>query len=145
MGRRSSVVTDKQKAYADAVLNGASLSDAATSAGYAAVPQNNSKTVQFYIARARDEITDVTMLKRLDVLQMFLEAVDMSRMQADPTAMINGADKIAKMMGYYAPETHQVNLTVEQGSLSRRIRSMTDAELLEIAANNAKVVEGELV
>lgn len=96
------------------------------------------------LAEARAEVEDLTTIKRLDVLNIFMEAIDMARTLADPGQMINGADKVAKMMGYYAPEKKLVELSVGQNVLQAKFQQMTDEELLEIAAGRAKVVDGEV-
>jgi len=79
------------------------------------------------------------------VLNMFMEAISMARTMADPANMINGADKIAKMLGYYAPETKKIELTMDQGRLHDKIRQLSDQELMELASSTAKVVEGEVL
>ena len=101
--------------------------------------------VQDMLAEARAEVEDLTTIKRLDVLNLFMEAIDMARTLADPGQMINGADKVAKMMGYYAPEKRLVELSVGQNVLQAKFQQMTDEELLEIAAGRAKVVDGEVL
>jgi hypothetical protein len=142
---KSVVVDDKRKVFADAVLNGSTQSEAARIAGYH--PQNATQVmrqedVQCYIEEARNEISDLSTLKRLDVVNILLEAVDMARMMADPGQMINGADKLAKMMGYYAPETIKLEVEGNQSALAAKFKSLTDSELLEIAAGRAKVIDG---
>lgn len=146
--RRSSAVNPQHEAFANALLQGASDSEAARVAGYN--PGNafrvmRQETVQQILAESRAEIEELTTLKRLDVLNMFLEAIDMARVLADPGQMINGADKIAKMMGYYAPETKRIELTTDQGVLQSKFQQMTDQELLEIAAGRARVIDGEVL
>ena len=53
------------------------------------------------------------------------------------------------MMGYYAPETKRIELTGDSAVLSNKIRSMSDADLLEMAArkraSEAKIIDGEVV
>lgn len=97
------------------------------------------------LAEARAEMTNISTMKRIDVMNLFIEAIDMARTLADPAQMINGADKIAKMMGYYAPEVKKIELTTDQNVLQSKFRQMTDEELFEIAAGNAKVIDGEVL
>lgn len=129
-------------------MEGATESEAMRAAGYH--PSNASNVmrkeeVQDMLAEARAEVEDLTTIKRLDVLNIFMEAIDMARTLADPGQMINGADKVAKMMGYYAPEKRLVELSVGQNVLQAKFQQMTDEELLEIAAGRAKVVDGEVL
>ena len=105
--------------------------------------------VQSLLLNARSELSDITTIKRIDVINVIFEAIDMARTLADPSQMINGADKLAKIMGYYAPESIKVDITVNNNTLATKIRGMTDEELYNLAranaANNATVVEGEVI
>lgn len=103
-----------------------------------------NEEVQTYLAEARAEIKDLTTIKRLDVLNGFMEAIDMARTLADPANMINGYDKIAKVMGFYAPETKRIEITGDAAVLHSKFKQLTDAELLEIAAGRSRVIEGEV-
>lgn len=152
--REKSIVTKqaeikaKHETFANAIMEGANKSDAARIAGYH--PGNASQVmrqedVQLHLAKAREEITNATTIKRLDVLNIFLEAIDMARTLADPANMINGADKIAKMMDYYAPETKRIELTMDQSVLHSKLRQLSDAELMDLAAGKARVIEGEVL
>lgn len=141
-------IDEKRKVFSDALLEGHNKSDALRAAGYHPVSADRvmrNEDVKQYLAEARSEIEDITTIKRLDVLNIFIEAIDMARTLADPSQMINGADKVAKMMGYYAPETHLVALTTDQAALSSKLKQLTDQELLQIASGHAKVIEGEVV
>lgn len=155
--RQKSVVTEsaadtelreKHRIFAEAIMNGASQSDAARAAGYhpsTASSVMRSEDVQIALAEARKGITDATTIRRLDVLNVFLDAIEMARTLADPANMINGADKVAKMMGYYAPETKRIELSMDQKVLDSKLKQLTDAELMELAAGRARVVEGEVL
>lgn len=147
--RKSSIVIeDQHKLFADMLSEGKSKSEAARIAGYN--PSNvdtvmRQEEVQQYLQEARKEIEDISTIRRVDVMNLFLEAIEMARIQADPSQMINGADKVAKMMGYYAPETLKLEVEQNSKSLQNKFRQLSDAELYEIAAGKAKVVEGEVV
>lgn len=141
-------VKAKHEAFANAILEGASESDAARAAGYHPSTAKNvmrQEDVQQHLASARQEIADTTTIRRLDVLNVFLDAIEMARTLADPANMINGADKVAKMMGYYAPETKRIELSMDQKVLDSKLKQLSDAELMELAAGNARVIEGEVV
>lgn len=145
---KSAVVQAKHEAFANAIMEGHSQSDAARAAGYH--PSNaanvmRQEEVQMHLAQARSEVTELTTIKRLDVLNIFMEAIDMARTLADPSQMINGADKVAKMMGYYAPETLKLEIENNSKAFTAKFRALSDAELLEIAAGRAKVIPGEVI
>jgi tRNA A37 N6-isopentenylltransferase MiaA len=146
--RKPSAVNARHKKVADAIMEGYSDAEAVRAAGYHPSNAKNiirKEEVQEILAEARGEIEDLSTIKRLDVLNVFLEAIDMARMLSDPSQMINGADKVAKMMGYYAPETRRIELTAGQNVLQAKFQQMTDEELLEIAAGRARVIDGEVL
>ena len=146
--RKPSAVNPRHKKVVDAIMEGATESEAMRAAGYHPSHGTNvmrKEEVRDMLAEARAEVEDLTTIKRLDVLNIFMEAIDMARTLADPGQMINGADKVAKMMGYYAPEKRLVELSVGQNVLQAKFQQMTDEELLEIAAGRAKVVDGEVL
>ena len=142
------MIEERHKVFADAFLETGNKSKAARIAGYNPGNVDNvmrEEEVQQYLQEARQELTDVSSLRRVDVLNIFMEAIDMARTLADPSQMINGADKVAKMMGYYAPETLKLEVEQNSASLQHKFRQLSDAELYEIAASRAKVVDGEIV
>ncbi|MBK6906460.1 MAG: hypothetical protein IPH08_04900 [Rhodocyclaceae bacterium] len=146
--RTPSEITLQQETFANAVLEGSNLSNAARAAGIPVASAGNvlrTNQVQMLIEEARREISNITTLKRIDVMNLFLEAIDMARTMADPANMINGADKIAKMLGYYAPETKRLELTMDQNLLQNKLRSLSDDELADLASSRATVVDGEVV
>ena len=146
--REPSAINPKLQAFANAVMEGAAPSDACRVAGFHPASAHNvmkEEAVKDIIAKARAEIEDITTIRRVDVLNWFIEAIDMSRIMADPANMINGADKVAKMLGYYAPETKRVELTLNQEALSSKLKALSDAELIDLAASSAKVIPGEVV
>jgi hypothetical protein len=140
--------TAKRHVLADAILEGASLSEAARIADMHPSSADNAlrtDDVRHYLAQARAEIEEISTIRRVDVLNIIIEAIDMSRNLSDPANMINGADKLAKILGYYAPETRRIELTGDSLALQQRIQDMTDADLIELAARRARVIEGEVV
>ena len=144
----SAVIEAQHKVFADALMETGSKAKAARIAGYNPSNVDNvmrNEEVQSYLQEARQELTDISSLRRVDVLNLFMEAIDMARVLADPAQMINGADKVAKMMGYYAPETLKLEVEQNSANLQNKFRQLSDAELYEIAAGRAKVVDGEVL
>jgi hypothetical protein len=147
---KSVVVTpnERQARVAQAIMEGHTETDAVRAAGYHPASASNvmkQEGIQQALAEARKGMEDISTIKRVDVMNIFLEAIEMARIQADPANMINGADKIAKMMGYYAPETKRIELTSDHSVLQSKLRQLSDAELYEIAGGKAKVIEGEVL
>lgn len=135
-------LTEGQAAFVDAKLAG--MSD------YLAAEQANltngslaarSQKVQEEIAAARAQMSDLTTLKRLDVIEGIMESIDMARMMSDPQAMIKGWTEIAKILGHYAPEVKRVELSMSQGRLRSKFEALSDEDLLLIA--EGKVIDGE--
>lgn len=138
--------TRRHKLVADALMEGHTETDALRAAGYhptSAASVVRHEEVQQFLAKARREVEDKTTIRKFDVLNIFMEAIDMARTLADPANMINGADKVAKMLGYYAPETKRIELTTDQATLSSKLKQLSDAELLEMAAGRMKTIDAE--
>ncbi|MBK8467655.1 MAG: hypothetical protein IPL32_17715 [Chloracidobacterium sp.] len=136
----------KHAAVVQAKMEGASDTDAMRAAGYH--PSNalnvmRDEDVQTALAEARSQMSDISTIKRIDVMNIFMEAIEMARTLADPANMINGADKIAKVMGYYAPETKRIELTTDQNVFASKLRQLTDQELMDLAEGRLKTIDGE--
>lgn len=133
---------EQNKVLTDKILEAQSISAAARAAGItpsAAKNRLRCSDVCSMLREGRQEIAKITTIKRLDVLNVFLEAIDMARLMSDPSQMINGADKIAKMMGFYEPEEIKVDVNVNYEGALRKIRELSDVELLELA--QGRVIE----
>lgn len=147
--RKSAItnLTDTELAVANAVLDGKNFTEAAKLAG--CTPQNaghvvkKSTDVKAYLEEHRSELRNAAQIQRGDVVAGFMEAIDMARLGADPSAMIKGWSEIGKMLGLYAPEVKKVELTAGQRNIRSKFEIMSDEELLEIAEGRANVVDGE--
>ena len=152
--REKSIVTKreeivaKQQAFADAIVTGHTQADAARAAGYHPATASNvmrQEEIQLLVNEARSELRSVSSIKRLDVLDIFIEAIDMARTLADPAQMINGAREVGRMMGFYEPETIKIDMTMNHNVMATKFKAMTDEELYEIASQKAKQVTGEVI
>lgn len=142
MGRPRSKLTEKQEKFVDAVMEGKSRHQAALAAGtLTSTPFDKSETVKQELARARQEIADVTTLKRVDVINGILDGVSCARMMADSGNIIRGWTEIAKILGHYAPEVKQINLNVNQQRIRSKFEGLSDEDLLMIA--EGVVIDGE--
>lgn len=133
----------RDETLVNSIMEAESVASAARKAGVSsstALNRLRSESVRGKLREAREEIENAVTVRRLDVLNIFLEAIDMARMISDPSQMINGADKIAKMMGYYEPEEVKVDVSVNYEGALRKIKELSDVELLELV--DGKVVEG---
>lgn len=140
--RPRSTVTEAQQKFIDAKLEGASDRVAALAAGKPdASGLAYSSTVREQLAAARRWLTDVTQIKRLDVVEGIIDSIEMARMMADPAAVRQGWVEIGKILGHYAPEVKNINLTIGQERLRSKFEALSDDELLALQSGN--VVNGE--
>lgn len=144
--RKSAVLTEKQSIYVDNIMEGKSKSDAARAAG--SLPTNSnaierSQAVQEALKAARSELEDISTIRRIDVLEGIMEAIDMGRTLAEPSTMIAGWKEIAKIMGYYAPETKRIELSTDQANVQKKLEMMSDQELLEMLQKRSMLIDIE--
>lgn len=133
MPRKRSALTEKQTTYVETVLSGEPASHMRT--------QAKSETVKAALKAAREEIEEISTIKRIDVLHGIMEAIDLARLAAEPASMISGWKEIAKIMGYYAPETKRIELTSDQEALSKKIEQLSDHELIEMLQKRSLIVD----
>ena len=144
----SIVIDERRRIVADALLEGHSQSDALRAAGYHPTNADNvmrQEDVQQYLAEARAELQDISTIKRIDVINVMLEAIDMARTLADPAQMINGAKEVGKMLGFYEPERIDITVSGSATAMAAKFKQLSDEELYKIASKKAKVIEGEVV
>ncbi len=144
--RGESVVTAKQDAYIEARLDGKNKLQAAKEAGYnvnGVSVIEKSADVRAALEQARSELSSAAQIKRADVLDMLKEAYDMAKLAAEPSSMVSAAKEIGKMLGLYEPEVIKLETMRSAGTVQRKLMTMSDEELMEIAEGSAKVVDGE--
>ena len=96
--------------------------------------------VKVAIAQERAKYEAAADITRRKVIDGFMEAIDMARVQADPTAMIGGGREIAKVCGHYEPTKQQLIITFQGQNTLRKLEQMTDEELLKLSNQE---IEGE--
>lgn len=146
---KKSVLTESQEAFVEGVLDGKSRGQAALDAGYSSPTASStiakSEAVQVALSERRAELSSATQITRAGVLNGILDAIEMARLMADPTAMLTGYRDISKMMGYNAPEVKKVEISDTSDRLHRRMQALSDEDLLKIINGEADmdVIEGE--
>jgi len=85
-------------------------------------------------------------MTRKRVMDGFLEAADMAKLQADPTAMTGAWREIGKMAGYYEPVRKRIDININGQIVTRRVENMDDEMLLKIIKGEvgAEVIDMEL-
>lgn len=134
MARKPSrVLTHKQEAFVDGVLAGKTPNKAAVDAGYSnAEAISRSELVKFEIAQAREKLTDLTTIKRVDVIDGIMDGIACARMQGDSANIIKGWTEVAKILGHYAPEVKTININMNQQRLRSKFEALSDDELLAL-------------
>ncbi len=150
MARRKSGVTelnDGQKRLVDAKMEGMSTNAALKAAGYSenSIASARSEAVRLALAEARQEVRSASTLTRLDIIDGIMDAIQLARTAADPGAMINGYDKLAKIIGAYEPQVHKIELSENGARLLKKMEAMSREELLAISEGSARVIDGEFV
>lgn len=143
---QSIILTPMQDKLVDGLLRGKDEERAVAEAGYARPHANHghivkSVAVQQALKEARDELSSAAQISRADVLDGFMEAINLARLAADPQAMIKGWTEVGKMLGYYAPEVKKVEITDNQKRLQSKFEAMSDEELLRVIEGEAERVE----
>ena len=145
---QSILLTAQQAAFVDAKMLGKDNIDAARAAGYkrpitSANTIAKTDSVQRALAAARDELSSAAQITRADVIDGFMEAINMAKLSADPASMIKGWSETAKVLGLYAPEVKKLEISGSQKRLQSKYEAMSDMELLDIIEGRVKLIEGE--
>jgi hypothetical protein len=138
----SKILSEKQEAFVEAKMLGATDNAAAIAAGYLSGPKPmSSLAVKEQLAAARRWLTDTSQIKRLDVIEGFIDGIEMARHLGDPGNVIKGWVEIGKLLGHYAPEVKRIDLTINQQRLRSKFESLSDEELM--ALSEGATLDGE--
>jgi hypothetical protein len=146
---KSIILTSMQADLVDATLQGKDRAAACAAAGYQHPFANKdapfkSEAVQRALREARDELSTAAQITRADIINGFMEAINVARLVADPASMIKGWSETAKVLGLYAPEVKKIEMSMNQQRLQSKFESMSDADLMGIIEGRASlVIEGE--
>lgn len=140
----SVVLKPRKQTVADALLDGATVNEAAAAVGITPRQVENMKKasdVKQYLVQNRAELSNALQLKRGDIIVGIMDAIDVAKLIADPGSMIRGYAEIAKMLGLYAPEVKKVEISMTQRAIANKYEAMSDEDLLKIA--EGAVIDGE--
>ena len=136
-------LTAKQHRFVDEYLVDGNGARAAVAAGYglAGARVRAHRLTKDNVAvraeiRARQGVDSQRLqIDRQDVLKGLLEAFAMAKEMREPAAMVSAAREVGRMLGFYEPIRSAVAISAGGGEDDlRRIQSMSDAELLAVAA-----------
>lgn len=138
-------LTMKQREFIKYWAEGHPITHAATLAGFsdrstAAYKMAKDPAVLKIYNQEKAKYEAAAGMTRKKVMDGLIEAVEMAKLQADPTAMIAGWREVGKMCGYYAPIEKRVKVDVNGEVLISKMMQLSDAELLKIAQGN--VIDG---
>lgn len=137
---QAATMTSKQARFIEEYLVDANGAAAAVRAGYAAgsakVAASRMLTKDNPVRRAirarQDADSERLGVSRIHVLAGLQEAINQARDQSNPLAMIRGWSELAKMMGFYAPETKRVEVSTTVQDTFKHLQQKTDVELVNL-------------
>jgi phage terminase small subunit len=93
-----------------------------------------NRAVQAQIQARQAQDSQRLQIERQDVIAGLLGAIEQARAQANPGAMIAGWREVGRMLGFYEPQRHQVEVSAAAEAEMVRYERMTDAELVRLVA-----------
>ena len=145
----SAPLTAQQRKAAQFVGRGMTWAEATVKAGYSS-PSSSSELskdprvleIVNYERKKHEEVVNMT---REKVMNGFLEAVEIARLQAEPATMVKAWSEVARMCGYYAPETRKIDISISAKRMVDKFETMSDEELLKYAEKDIIDVEAKLL
>lgn len=143
-------LTDKQQIFVKQIMKGVPQGQAARLAGYKFADQDASVMLRkphiqdalAYLGKRHEKAADMS---RKKVMDGFKEAIEMAKLQGDPSVMVNGWREIGRMCGYYAAEKKILDVNITAKRAVDKLETLSDAELLEMIEEDGNVIEGEAV
>lgn len=139
-------LTDMQREFVKYWAQGESIMSAGAKAGYAVSETCYRMVRQPNIMAAYQEEKRLyeasCQMSRKQVMEGFLEAIDLARMCEEPGTMVAGWKEVARMCGYYEPVRVQISTSPDAANIEKQMNSMTDNELLEFVAKRAIQAKG---
>ena len=143
-------LTDKQKIVVKEWAGGESISSASVRAGYADGGQMAYRMAKdpailklYHMEKAL--YAEASQMTRKKVMEGFLEAADMARTLADPTALTGAWREVGKMCGYYEPIKRTIDINISGNVTMKKLEAMGDADLLKLIKGEAEDVAFEMV
>ena len=130
-------LTEKQKLFIKEWAGGETISSAAVRAGYADGGQMAYRLAKdpailkiYNVEKAL--YAEASQMTRKKVMEGFLEAADMARTLADPTALTGAWREVGKMCGYYEPVKRTIDINLSGNVTMKKLEAMSDADLLNL-------------
>jgi hypothetical protein len=146
------ILTERQQRFVNAVArDGMNIAAASRIAGYERSTINqgernnlmkNPKILKA-IAVEREKWAAASQMTKKKVIDGLLEAIDMAKLQADPTPMIQGWTQIGKLCGFYEPTRHKLEVSVKGEVVIQKLQQLDDEQLLALADGRTDILDGE--
>lgn len=134
-----SYLTAKQARFVQEYLIDGNGAGAAVRAGYSvrsakaiACELLTKPDLQAAIREKQALVSDGLEITRTGVMRGFLDAYEIAKADRNPASMVSAMANLAKVLGYFAPETKRVEIGAPGQGAMTRMESMSDAELLAI-------------
>lgn len=132
-------LSPKQARFVTEYLVDCNGSRAAVAAGYGRAGSRVAAHRLLTYANVRAEIearqgVDARRLQieRQDVIKGLLEAVQVAKERQESAAMVSAWRELGRLMGYYAPERRQIEVSTTAGAEMGRLDRLSDAELVSM-------------
>ena len=116
MPRKPSAITEPQEKFVEARMAGLTVKQAQEVSGCSG-SEKTVEAIRHQLQAARSWLTNTTQITRLNVIEGFIDGIEMARMQGDSGNVIKGWVEVGKVLGHYAPEVKRIELTMDQGRL----------------------------
>ena len=103
----------------------------------------NNPGVLYAIELERQRFERASMMTKKKVMDGFLEAIEMAKLQAEPMVMVAGWREVARMCGYFEPTRHKLEVTVQGEVVIQKLQQLDDHQLLQLADGDLNALEGE--
>lgn len=132
-------LTPKQLRWIDEYLVDFNGAAAAVRAGYSVksarsiAHENLTKPDIQAVLRERQGVMAADLqITRQGAINGILEGIALAREQRVPAVMIRGWAEVARMLGFYEPETKRVELTADRQGTLQQLQAMSDQQLLTL-------------
>lgn len=130
-------LTDKQKKFVEEWARGETILSASVRAGYAdggAMGYRLARDPAILKVYQREKALyeQAAQMTRQKVMDGFLEAADMARTLADPTALIGAFREVGKLCGYYEPIKRTLDINLSGTVTMKKLEALDDAALLRL-------------
>jgi hypothetical protein len=139
------ILSDRERRFVDNITMGMKISPAATAAGFKnahrlAGRQMKKPHVARAIAYLAEENRKAAVMDRKKVMAGFLEAIEMAKVQGDPSTMVAGWREMGRMCGLYEPEKKSVDVNITAKRMIDKLETLTTSELLDYIEGESKDV-----